>query len=108
MDATAPAMSRISVVAIDQYRMMNSVRGTLATHETDDTWTEIPALTKAVGDLDTVIDSVATQLEATSVRSGASAGKSSALKALSASATIKSPPKWAFPPRTWAKAARRR
>ena len=66
--------------------MWTTVRGTLASHETDNSWTKIPALVKAVGEFDTVIAGVATQLEVTALPGGAAASKKTALAALVASA----------------------
>jgi len=62
--------------------MLTSVRSTLASHETENTWTKIPALVTAVEELDTVITQISDQLEATATPSGASAGKATALEAL--------------------------
>jgi hypothetical protein len=64
------------------YRMWASVRGVLASHETDNTWTTIPALVKAVGAFDTVTINVATQLEVTALPGGAAIAKETAKKAL--------------------------
>ena len=58
-----------------RYRMLTSVRGTLAGHEDKNTWTTVPAFVKAVDDLDGVIAGVGTHLQATSVSSGATAAK---------------------------------
>jgi hypothetical protein len=62
--------------------MWTTVRGTLASHETDHTWTDLPALVKAVGAFDTVITNVATQLEVTALPGGASASKLTAKKSM--------------------------
>ena len=70
----------------NQYRMFISVRGTLAGHESENTWTGIPALVTAVDDLDAVIAGVATQLEVTAMPNGAAASKKTALESLVAAA----------------------
>ena len=59
--------------------MLTSVRSTLASHETDNTWTKIPALVTALEELDSVIAQIGEQLEATATPSGASASKATAL-----------------------------
>jgi len=66
--------------------MFISVRGTLTEHENDNTWKTIPALVTAVDDFDTVIAGVASQLETTTVPSGAATSKKTALESLTASA----------------------
>lgn len=70
----------------NRYRMLTSVRSTLASHETDNTWTKIPALVTALEELDSVIAQIGEQLEATATPSGASASKATALQALVVSA----------------------
>ena len=62
--------------------MWTSVRGTLASHGNDNTWMKIPALVTAVGEFDTVITGVATQLEVTVLPDGAAASKRTALASL--------------------------
>lgn len=66
----------------NSYRMWTGVRGTLASHETDNTWTNIPALVKSVGVFDTEITNVATQLEVTALPGGAADAKETAKEAL--------------------------
>lgn len=66
----------------NRYRMFISVRGTLTEHETDNTWTGIPALVTAVDELDAVVSGIALQLETTTLPSGAAASKKTALESL--------------------------
>jgi hypothetical protein len=66
----------------NSYRMWTSVRGTLASHGTDNTWTNIPALVKSVGVFDMVIINVARQLEVTALPGGAADAKETAKKSL--------------------------
>src|SRR5258705_11245779 len=63
-------------------RMFSSVSETLEEHEKDNTWTKIPALVKAAGDLDAINAGIATQLGITSKQSGAVSSKDSLLAAL--------------------------
>lgn len=76
------ALVEVNVRDQNRYRMLTSVRSTLGEHETDNTWTKIPALVAAVEELETVIAQVSEQLEATATPSGASAGKATALETL--------------------------
>ena len=66
--------------------MWTGVRGTLASHETDNTWNTIPALVKAVGAFDVVITAVATQLDVLALPGGSAASKKTAKAALVLSA----------------------
>lgn len=70
----------------NRYRMWVSVRGTLASHEDNNTWTAVPALVAAVGELDTIAANVAAQLEVTVLPEGAAVSKATALKTLAGSA----------------------
>ena len=75
----------------NQYRMLASVRSMLTTHEPNDTWTEVPALVKAVGQLDTVITNMTSHFESVFAITGRAASKRTSLGSLVARAT-KSPP----------------
>ena len=65
-----------------QYQMLTSVRSTLTSHEPNETWTEVPALVKALGQLDTVITDMTDHFETLAVPTGSAAGKRSALEEL--------------------------
>src|SRR5436190_11200776 len=67
-------------------RMFSSVSETLEEHEEDNTWTKIPALVKAAGELDAINAGIATQLGITSRQSGAVSSKDSLLVALAPAA----------------------
>ena len=75
-------MEKMQNIHQNQYRMFTSVRVTLTGHETDNSWTNLPALVKAVGELDTVNSGIAAQLEVTAVPNGAAIRKKNALAAL--------------------------
>lgn len=64
--------------------MLTTLQSVFESHRTDSpkTWTGIPALVTAVGDIDTIVSSIATHLEATAAPSGAAANKASCLDAV--------------------------
>ena len=62
--------------------MLGAVRGVLASHETDKTWTQIPALVTAVEELDAVAISISEHFEASASPDGSSASKTSAFDTL--------------------------
>jgi hypothetical protein len=68
----------------NRYRMLTTLQSVFESHKTDNpkTWTGIPALVKAVGDLDAVVASIAVHLEATVAPSGAAKNKATALDAV--------------------------
>ena len=67
-------------------RMFISVSETLAEHEESNTWTKIPALVKAAGELDLIVTGIAAQLGITSKQSGAVSSKDALLNTLAAAA----------------------
>ena len=66
--------------------MFSSVSETLAEHEESNTWTKIPALVKAAGELDLIVTGIATQLGITSKQSGAVSSKDALLNTVSVAA----------------------
>ena len=70
----------------NRYRMITSVRATLADHEKNNSWTKIPALVQVVDELDTITAGIALHLGVTASPSGAAVSKKGALSALVGSA----------------------